>query len=124
MDTLPANIDRPSEVAPMGAGGMMWADVAEAYLTNASRSGSDNTRRAYRRHLTAFAEAPLEVGEHRLPAVRTLSDVSPAHLMAWRAYIMDREGLSAGSRAQAIAALRGFMRWAGTQGLHSMPSDQ
>jgi integrase/recombinase XerC len=121
---LPAPADRIENALAPATGGTLWNDVAEAYLTNASRSGSENTQRAYRRHLRAFAAAPLEVGEHRLPPIRTLSDVSPAHLMAWRAYVMGLEGLSAGSRAQAIAAIRGFMRWAGSQGLHVVPSDQ
>lgn len=121
---LPAHADRTETGLATTTAGLAWSDVVAAYLTNASRSGSENTRRAYRRHLTAFAAAPLEVGEHQLPAVRTLGDVSPAHLMAWRAYVMGRQGLSAGSRAQAIAALRGFMRWAGAQGLHGVPSDQ
>lgn len=121
MDTLPATLTTTSDVAGLEAAGVMWADAVEAYLTNASRSGSEHTRRAYRRRLTAFAKAPLEVGEHRLPPVRRLGDVTSAHLMAWRAYVM--EHTAEGSRGQAIAALRGFMRWAGAQGLHSVPSD-
>lgn len=100
---------------------MVWADAVEAYLTNASRSGSEHTRRAYKRRLEAFAEASLEVGEHRLAPVLRLGDVTPAHLMAWRVHVM--EHMSEGSRGQAIAALRGFMRWTGAQGLHAVPSD-
>ena len=121
MDTLPANVNPAGEVAALGAAGMMWADAVEAYLTNASRSGSEHTRRAYRRRLEAFGTAPLEVGEHRLPAIHTLGDVTPAHLMAWRGHVMST--MPEGSRGQAIAALRGFMRWAGAQGLHAVPSD-
>ena len=121
MSTLPEKYQGDNGVAVHGADG--WADVVEAYLTNASRSGSENTRRAYRRQLLLFGRTPLTVGEHVLPPIHALRDVSPAHLLGWRAYVMDRD-LSAGSKAQAIAALRGFMRWAGAQGLHDLPSDR
>ena len=121
MDTMPATSPKGSALASADAAGVMWADAVAAYLTNASRSGSEHTQRAYRRRLEAFAATPLMVGEHELPAVRTLGDVTPAHLMAWRAYVMEHMGQ--GSRGQAIAALRGFMRWAGAQGLHAVPSD-
>jgi len=122
-DHLPAPADGHA-LAVGHAGDLRWADVVALYLTNASRSGSENTRRAYRRHLEAFAAAPLEVGGAALPPIHHLGDVTAVHLMGWRAYIMGRDGLSAGSRAQAIAALRGFMRYAGTQGWHSIPSDR
>ena len=122
-DHLPALADGHGLAAPH-AGDLRWADVVALYLTNASRSGSENTRRAYRRHLEAFAAVPLEVGGAALPPIHHLGDVTAVHLMGWRAYIMGRDGLSAGSRAQAIAALRGFMRYAGTQGWHTIPSDR
>ena len=129
-DHLPAtthHLPAPAEGTALEigqAGGLRWADVVALYLTNASRSGSENTRRAYRRHLEAFATVPLEVGGTPLPPIHRLGDVTAVHLMGWRAYVMGREDLSAGSRAQAIAALRGFMRYAGTQGWHSIPSDR
>ena len=124
---LPA-ITTGGEVAAPGPGALAWAAAVDAFLTNASRSGSDNTTRAYRRHLVAFGSAPLAVGEHALPPVRTLADVVPARLMAYRAYVMqatrpDGRALSAGSKAQAIAAVRAFMRYAYGQGWHEMPSD-
>lgn len=129
MDTLPAVVPSTSEDLPAAGGGTPWGVMVEAFLTNASRSGSENTRRAYRRHLEAFAEAPLEVGGTRLPPVRFLSDLTPAHLMGWREYVMqarrpDGRPLTGGSRAQAIAALRAFMRWTGRQGYHAVPSDR
>lgn len=120
---LPAPAEVAGGLVP-GVGAMMWTDAVAEYLTNASRSGSDNTRRAYRRHLEAFGTVPLEVGGVALPAIHRLGDVSARHLRAWRDYVMKREGLSAGSRAQAIAALRGFMRWSGAQGWHGIPSDR
>ncbi len=100
-----------------------------AFLTNASRSGSQNTTRAYRRHLEAFGRVPLEIGAHTLPPVRTLADVVPARLMARRAYVMqatrpDGREWSGGSKAQAIAAAGAFMRWAYGQGWHDIPSDR
>ncbi len=117
------------ELVAQGAGALAWADAVAAFLTNASRSGSVNTVRAYRRHLAAFGSVPLEVGAHTLPPVRTLADVVPARLMAWRAHVMqatrpDGRALSAGSKAQAIAAVRAFMWWAYGQGFHEIPSDR
>ncbi len=134
MDTTDITTNLPAtvaggEVTAQGASGLAWADAVAAFLTNASRSGSDNTTRAYRRHLVAFGSVPLTVGEHSLPPVRTLADVVPARLMAWRAYVMqatrpDGREWSGGSKAQAIAAVRAFMRWGYGQGWHEMPSDR
>lgn len=129
-DYLPATIAQPPATIPQGsdlvpgAGAMMWSAAVSEYLTNASRSGSQNTTRAYRRHLETFAGVPLSVGGVPLAPIHRLGDVSAQHLRAWREYVMQREGLAAGSRAQAIAALRGFMRWSGAQGWHGIPSDR
>ena len=119
---LPTPTDGAGGLVP-GVGAMVWADAVAEYLTNASRSGSDNTRRAYRRHLEAFGTVPLEVGDTPLAPIHHLGDVSARHLRAWRAYVMGLE-VSAGSKAQAIAAVRGFMRWSGAQGWHGIPSDR
>ena len=83
-DHLPALADGHGLAAPH-AGDLRWADVVALYLTNASRSGSENTRRAYRRHLEAFAAVPLEVGDAALPPIHHLGDVTAVHLMGWRA---------------------------------------
>ncbi len=131
MDTtenLPATTTT-GEIAAQGFGGLEWAEAVAAFLTNASRSGSENTTRAYHRHLEAFGSVPLEIGAHTLPPVRTLADVVPARLMARRAYVMqatrpDGREWSGGSKAQAIAAARAFMRWAYGQGWHDIPSDR
>ncbi len=124
---LPATV--AGAITAQGVGGLAWADAVAAFLTNASRSGSEHTTRAYRRHLVAFGSVPLGVGAHALPPVRTLADVMPARLMAWRAYVMqatrpDGREWSAGSKAQAIAAVRAFMRFAYGQGWHDIPSDR
>ena len=128
MSTLPAVTTSTTDYTPATTSGTPWATVVKAFLTNASRSGSENTRRAYLRQLTAFAEGPLAVGGAALPPVRVLEDVTAGHLMAWREYVMgarraDGKEWTGGTRAQAIAALRSFMRWAGDVGLHEMPSD-
>jgi site-specific recombinase XerD len=121
METMPATTSAGVQLPAVELAGVTWSDAVEAYLTNASRSGSEHTRRAYRRRLEAFADAELVMGERQLAPIRTLGDVTPAHLMAWRAHVM--ETMRPGSQGQAIAALRGFMRWTGAQGMHGVPSD-
>lgn len=91
-----------------------WANAQLAYIASLD---SENTRRAYRRHLDAFATAA---------GIEQLRDVTPAHLIAWRAYVTrtgEGNTLAPASQAQALAALRGFLRWAGALGGHTMPSD-
>ena len=107
-------------------GGASWESATTSYL--AAAVDSENTERAYRRHLRAFAthEHRLERGDGEvvhLPPIHQLADVTPAHLLSWRIYITRECELAPASQAQALAALRGFLRWAGSMGLHGMNGD-
>lgn len=107
-------------------GGASWESATTSYL--AAAVDSENTERAYRRHLRAFAahEHQLERGDGevvQLPPIHQLADVTPAHLLSWRIYITRECELAPASQAQALAALRGFLRWAGSMGLHGMNGD-
>ena len=86
-----------------------WASVLDAYL--ASALDSQHTRRAYRRHITSALQH-LEVA--------TLSELSGARLADFRARVTASD-LSSSSQAQAIAALRSFLRWTRTMGAHRLP---
>jgi integrase/recombinase XerD len=66
---------------------------------------SPNTRAAYARHLAAF----------RALTGCPLAEVQPGHLAAYRATVTARGGASA-TRAQAIASVRAFLRWAAVLG--------
>jgi site-specific recombinase XerD len=74
--------------------------VLVAYLATLE---SPHSRRAYARHLEAFRAFC------RLSSWRELS---PAHLVAYRATLVD-DGRSAASHNQALAAVRSFLAWAG-----------
>ena len=86
-----------------------WASVLEAYL--ASALDSQHTRRAYRRHITSALQ---------YLGVATLSELPGARLADFRAQVT-ASGLHASSQAQAIAALRSFLRWTRTMGAHRLP---
>ena len=74
---------------------------------------SPHTRRAYGRHVrTAIAAM----------GCWTLAGIIGAGLAQHRARIMAAP-LSHASQAQALAALRSFLTWAGTMGAHRLPAD-
>ena len=78
----------------------------DAYL--ATTVDSDNTRRAYRRHLRAVLGA--------------VTDWSGPGLAAYRARVLTN-GRKPPSQAQALAALRCCLTWARTMGAHDPPAD-
>lgn len=127
-EQLPATTSSSLPAAAL-AGTSTWSTATAAYL--AAGVDSRETERAYRRHLAAFAAAQHQLeledgGERRaitLAPIRTLGDVTPAHMLAWRSQLTSSSSLSPASQAQALAALRGFLRWAGALGLHSVPGD-
>ena len=88
--------------------GTPWGEVVAAYL--ASAIDSEHTRRAYRRHLEDALEA-LEA-DH-------LDQITGADLAAYRAELV-ADGRGAATHSQALAALRAFLRWAGTFGAHGI----
>jgi integrase/recombinase XerD len=96
-----ALVERRSSLSDAGLA-VPW-DVATGRFL-ASAVDSDNTRRAYGRwlaHVGAVVGAPL------------LAHLDSGHLSDYRMQVMsDDEGLGPASRAQAIAALRSFIRWA------------
>jgi site-specific recombinase XerD len=106
---MPSELERtrPPALAPS----THWQAVLAAYLDAAI--DSPHTRRAYTRHITAALEA-LDVP--------SLTDLTGAMLAAWRAHVTGST-LSPASQSQALAALRSFLRWAGTFGAHSIPPD-
>lgn len=55
-------------------------------------------------------------------AVYSLAEATLAGLAEWRARITSA-GLAPGSQSQALAALRNFLRWARTLGLHRLTDD-
>lgn len=86
--------------------------VLEAFL--ASRD-SENTRRAYRRHLEGF------LAFCGVPQWRSLS---PSHLVGFRAAITS-SGRGPATHSQVLAAVRAFLRWAGVvAGAHNLPTEQ
>ncbi len=88
-----------------------WSVVMEAYL--AAAVDADHTRRAYRRHVH---DALTRIGR---PTVR---DLTGADLAAWRGFVVASR-LSPSSQAQALAAVRSFLAWAGSMGAHHLPGD-
>lgn len=89
----------------------LWPVVVEAFL--AAAVDADHTRRAYRRHLH---DALTRIGR---PTVR---DLTGADLAAWRGFVVASR-LSPSSQAQALAAVRSFLAWAGSMGAHHLPGD-
>jgi site-specific recombinase XerD len=88
-----------------------WQTMADAYLN--ADIDSENTRRAYRRHLhAAFAAMSVE----------TVADITGPMLAAHRARVME-SGLSPASQGQALAALRSFLAWSRAMGAHSLSDD-
>src|SRR5437016_5015675 len=101
-DVLPAV--RPQPAVPLTPA-TPWQAVVAAYLDAAVDSA--NTRRAYARHLRDAFTA--------LGVVATVDGLTGADLAAYRARVTASD-LSPASQAQALAALRSFLAWAGTLG--------
>ena len=76
-----------------------WDDAVEAFLTSAL--DSENTRRAYRRHLRN-ARAIL--------GVESVAEVTGADLAGYRATILSND-LAPASNRQSLSALRSFLTW-------------
>jgi site-specific recombinase XerC len=91
--------------------GDLWEDVVDAFLDANVDSG--NTRQAYRRHLRAA------FGSFR---VRTVAEVTGAMLVGYRARLMD-DGRGDACHAQAVSALRSFLRWSRAFGAHGLRSE-
>jgi site-specific recombinase XerD len=88
-----------------------WETVVEAFLS--SNLDSHNTWQAYRRHLR------VAFGAFR---VRTVAEVNGAMLAGYRARLMD-DGRGDASHAQAVSALRSFLRWSRALGVHGLRSE-
>jgi site-specific recombinase XerD len=88
-----------------------WSVVVDAFL--ASAVDSENTRRAYRRHLRrAFAYL----------GVTAVAELAGAHLAGYRAAVVT-SGLAPASQGQVLAAVRSFLSWSRTMGAHGLSSD-
>ncbi len=81
-----------------------WETVVDAYLD--AGIDSPETRRAYARALVA-AFTFLDVD--------SLADLHGAALARWRVTLLQAD-LSPASQAQALSALRSFLRWSGALG--------
>jgi hypothetical protein len=99
----------PTRAAPLQAT-TPWQTVLEAYLAGRD---SPHTRRACERHITIALEA---IG------VATLAELNGILLGEWRAHVTGSR-LTAGSQAQALAALRSFLKWVRTFGAHALPNE-
>lgn len=88
-----------------------WQTVADAFLAGAV--DSDNTRRAYRRHLVLC---------FTYLGVQTVAEVSGAQLAGYRAAVMT-SSLAPNTQAQVLAAVRSFLKWSRTMGAHGLSSD-
>jgi len=94
-----------------------WRVVVEAFLS--AHVTSPHTRRAYRRHLAvAFAVMGAEA----------VADLTGPDLAAYRAAVLAAgetrdPPLAPASQAQALAALRSFLRWSRAMGAHHLSSD-
>lgn len=103
-----------SELVPIPreslAASTSWCRVLDVYLETLD---SPHTRRAYERHVASALDAL---------GVATLAEVTGEMLAAWRAHVTGSE-LALGSQAQALAALRSFLKWAGLFGAHALSRD-
>jgi site-specific recombinase XerD len=109
--TMEQGISRVDGFGAVGGTGGSWQAVADAFL--AANVDSGNTRQAYRRHLRAA------FGVFR---VRAVADVNGAMLAGFRARLMD-DGRGDASHAQAVSALRSFLRWSRALGAHALRSE-
>jgi integrase/recombinase XerC len=83
-----------------------WPVVLDAFL--AAGVDSENTRKAYRRNITAAFTTMR---------VRSLQGVTGLTLARYRAGLV-ADGRSPAAHAQVLASLRSFLRWAGLFGAH------
>jgi site-specific recombinase XerD len=103
----------PKKVGKPYAGnrGAPWRSVVDSFLS--SNLDSHNTWQAYRRHLRRAFE---------VFGVRSVAEVTGTMLAAYRARIM-RDGRGDATHAQAVAALRSFLRWSRALGAHDLGSE-
>lgn len=88
-----------------------WRVVVDAFIAGAV--DSDNTRRAYRRHLVlCFAYL----------GIHTVAEVNGARLASYRGAVTS-SSLAPATQAQTLAAVRSFLGWARTMGAHQLSSD-
>lgn len=86
--------------------------VIEEFL--ASQIPNGKTARGYRRNITLAFEKVR---------VASLSELRPVHLMSYRSLLLaDRR--SSSSHAQALIAMRSFLRWGSALQGHTIPRDQ
>lgn len=88
-----------------------WETVVEAYLAGAV--DSDNTRRAYRRHI---------YGCFTFLGVQAVAELNGAQLAGYRAAVTTAP-LAPNTQAQILAAIRSFLKWSRTMGAHGLSSD-
>ena len=90
---------------------LSWEEAVDAYLLTAI--DSENTRRAYLRHL-CNAGAAL--------AWSAPADISGEELAHFRAALLAAP-LAHASKAQALSAVRAFFTWGRMMGIHTLASD-
>jgi site-specific recombinase XerD len=108
---LVGSVVRPDSGVTPALDGGPWEQVLDVFL--AANVDSNNTRQAYRRHLRAA------FGFFR---VRTVAEVTGAMLTGYRARLMD-DGRGDACHAQAVSALRSFLRWSRALGAHGLRSE-
>lgn len=101
----------PKRKVPQSFHSGSWKAVVDAFL--AASVDSNNTRQAYRRHLWRAGE---------VFRVRTVSEIDGVMLAGYRARLM-ADGRGDASHAQAVAALRSFLRWSRALGAHALSSE-
>lgn len=90
-----------------------WDDTLEAFLS--AKISSPNTRRAYARHLNRFANFSRSKGAH------SVTDITPAHLAAYRAEVVSCGDVGPASKNQTLAAVRSLVLWARGLGANHLP---
>ena len=88
--------------------------VAEAEALYLGSLESENTRRAYVRHLDQFFS---------LLSLKIIGEIEPGHLVAYRNYILG-DGRGASSHSQAICTIRAFLLWAVNMNGSPLRADQ
>jgi integrase/recombinase XerC len=87
-----------------------WREVVDVYLATLD---SEGTRRAYQRHIVA-AFTVLEV--------LTVADLTGRDLAEYRVAVANT-GAAPATQAQALAAMRSFLKWAKTIEAHALPGE-
>lgn len=91
----------------------LMPQVVEAYL--ASQIPNRKTARGYRRHILAAMD---------MMAIERLADIQPVHLMDFKADLMGSTQFGLATKAQALIALRSFLKWGSALNGHALNMGQ